>query len=67
MSLENASKTNVQSEMETVLAFTVTYSSVTTSVLAAANFSTSHLLAFILIPAVVYYGKYGVKESLLFS
>lgn len=66
MSLENASKTNVQSEMETVLAFAVTYSS-TTSVLAAANFSIPHLLAFILIPAVAYYGKSGVRESLLFS
>lgn len=66
MSLENASKTNVQSEMETVLAFTVTQSN-TTSVLAAANFSIPHLLAFILISAVVYYGKYGVRESLLFS
>lgn len=65
MSLQSAGKTNACSKMERVLAFTVTQSSITT-VLAAANFSTPHLLAFILIPAIVYYGKYGVRETLLF-
>ena len=66
MSLESEGKTNAQSKMETVLAFAVTQSSII-SVLAAANFSTPHLLAFILIPAAVYYGKYGVRESFLLS
>lgn len=39
---------------------------VITSVLAAAKFSTPHLLAFILIPVLEHYGKFGVKESLVF-
>lgn len=64
--LKSAGKTNTLSKMEMVLAFAFKYSNIT-SMLAAANFSTPHLLVFILIPEVVYYGKYGVKQSLFFS